>query len=113
MLEFGKPVEGSPNYNCDNPLHGYGCFHLDPDRASSKLSKSDQEEFEKMLKEFYIESLEELDRELDREEEEIRIKEDELHDLRDDLDGLMHIKLLWEKSGLPDDWGKEFLRSQI
>ena len=107
--EFGKPVD--QNYLCDDPTHGYNCYHLEPRRDMSKLSKREQKEFERLLNEFYIESLGDLDREMEREEEEIRFAEDELEEMRADLDGLMEIKRLWDESGLPDDWGKGFLRS--
>lgn len=52
-------MTGFPLYHCDDPLHGYDCFHLD------RLTESEEGQLTKDFPEFgYLETLAEVDDEI-------------------------------------------------
>lgn len=105
--EFGVLVD--QNYNCDSPLHGYGCFHLDNPKQQSKLNEKDQKRFGFLQQRFSMYLLEEVEEEIDEVQSELDRAEERVAELSDDIDELHEFKRLWEKSGLPEDLSEEKL----
>jgi hypothetical protein len=93
--EFGRPIDQTSN--CDNPLHGYNCFHLDED--FSKLTKSEEKEYKRLKDYFGFETVNEVDKAIEEDRTQITYKEEEIGDLQEGIDEMEELKRLIEKKG--------------
>jgi chromosome segregation ATPase len=82
-------------YNCDNPMHGYNCFHLEVKSALTAVEQKEWKAFERQYGEF--KDLADIDEEMDGVRGEIYDANETIAELEDDLTQLYEYRRLVEK----------------
>ena len=84
-------------YNCDNPMHGYGCFHLDK-KGKSGLTDDEQKDWDAFVRQYGdFDDLDEFDDEIADVKAEIERNQEEIAELEEDLIQLEEYRGLLEK----------------
>lgn len=81
---------------CDEPLHGWNCFHLLKDPAPV-LTESEQKEWDELRKYYTYDSVGDVDDAIAEDKRDIDRLEDEIGDMEEDITELYRYKMLLEK----------------
>lgn len=85
-------MTGFPLHHCDNPMHGYDCFHLDD------LTPKEEDELLNASQDFgYLETLAEVDEEINDVRGEQERAMEKHFELEEDLANLWNYRRLLEK----------------
>lgn len=87
-------------YHCDNPLHGYGCFHLDEEliEEPSRLTEKEIARVEQLKKELYIDEYGDIEEALEEAKMELEAAEEKVENWSYAVDGLEELQFLMEKA---------------
>lgn len=103
MSKSGVGYNPLSNFHCDEPLHGYGCYHLDKPKKSSRLDEKEQKELNRLVHMYAIETLDAAERAVEEANGAAETARDTLYEREGELEDLENLVFLWEKSGLDEE----------